>query len=312
MARIAYIGNFMPSFSTETHVALSLEELGHEVVRLQEHSTEDVTRIATTHAIDMVLWTRTWGVAGDASQMLRDLSAAQIPTVAYHLDLYAGLARAATVETEPWWRCSLVITADGGSDDFWRQHKINHYWMPPAVYGKECYLAEPYPDLPHDVIFVGSYGYHREWPYRPLLIDNLKARYGDRFTHYPVPGVAIRGDTLNRLYASAKVVVGDSCCIGFNHSRYWSDRVPETLGRGGFLIHPEISGLEREFQYGAHLGTYRFGDWQGLYRTIDYYLDHPDERGAIRRSGHEHVKANHTYVHRMREVIRIALGKETA
>ena len=38
--RIVYVGNFGPSFSTESHVALSLESLGHTVVRQQENEVD--------------------------------------------------------------------------------------------------------------------------------------------------------------------------------------------------------------------------------------------------------------------------------
>lgn len=302
--KVLYIGNFKPWWSTETHVAASLEDLGHSVIRLQEDEVQapDVVRHANEDGADFLLWTRTWAMRGDATTML---SAIKIPTVAYHLDLYAGLERSKGVATEPWWRCTHVITADGGSDAFWREHGINHHWLPPAVYAKECYLAGPDEKFAADVVFVGSYGYHKEWSYRPLLIDNLRKRYGDRFKLWGSHGEVVRGQRLNILYASAKVVVGDSCCLGFNHPTYWSDRVPETLGRGGFLIHPEIPGLERDFVYGEHFASYQFNDFDGLYRQIDYYLDHPDERDRIRRAGHEHVKAAHTYAHRMQSVIEL-------
>ena len=58
----------------------------------------------------------------------------------------------------------------------------------------------------------------------------------------------IRGKELNDLYATAKVVVGDTLCKGFNYPYYFSDRLFETTGRGGFLIHPYIKGLEDYFE----------------------------------------------------------------
>jgi len=304
MLTVCYCGNFKPWWSTETHIAATLEDLDHRVIRLQEDTikAEDVERKVEEHHPDMLLWTRTWAMRGDAMGMVGRL---KIPTVAYHLDLYAGLDRAKDVSREAWWKCTHVITADGGSPEFWQAHGINHHWLPPAVYAKECYRAAPLEQFVSDVIFVGSYGYHREWSYRPTLIDNLRKRYGDRFKLYGSSGEVIRGQRLNILYASARVIVGDSCCLGFNHPNYWSDRIPETLGRGGFLIHPEIPGLERDFTYGEHFASYKFNDWDGLYRQIDYYLDHPDERERIVAAGHEHVKAHHTYAHRMREMLRI-------
>lgn len=304
---VVYVGNFRPSWSTENHLALSLEELGVRVIRVQEdqHTAEQVADIARDGSF--LLWTRTWGLKGDAARMLREL---RIPSVAYHLDLYAGLPRSKDIDTEPWWRCRYVWTADGGSPQFWEEHRVTHIWAPPGVIARECYLAVPDERLRCDVLFVGSYRYHPEWSYRPRLIDNLKARYGARFRHVFENTEATRGHGLNRIYASAKVAVGDCCCLGFDHPAYWSDRVPETLGRGGFLVHPEVSGLEQGYRYGEHLATYRLNDWDGLWRVIDHYLDHDDQREAIRHAGHEHVKAHHTYTHRMRRLLDFLAGQE--
>ena len=306
--RVLYVGNFGPSWSTENHLALTLEDLGHEVVRLQEDrvTAEDVAARAR-HGGAFLLWTRTWGLKGDAAKMLRELP---MPSVAYHLDLYAGLARSADLDREPWWRCKYVFTADGGSPEFWEQHKVNHIWFPPGVFAREAYMAQPDPKLARDVIFVGSYGYHREWSYRPTLIDNLRQRYGARFTLINQNTQETRGHGLNTIYASAKVAVGDCCCLGFKHPNYWSDRLPETLGRGGFLIHPHIPGMDDHFTPGEHVVTYQFNDWDGLYRTIDFYLEHDAEREQIRRAGHEYVKAHHTYTNRMQALIAYLAERE--
>lgn len=301
--KIAYIGNFRPFWSTENHVRLSLEELGHQVIQLQEDEwgAGAILDIVVAEQADLLLWTRTWGIKGDGFALLRQIPC---PSVAFHLDLYAGLKRAATLPTEPWWTCDYVFTADGGSPEFWKKHGVNHLWSPPGVYGKECYMAEPDPDLVQDVIFVGSYGYHQEWPHRPELIDRLREHYGDRFTLYEHSS-GMRGHKLNVLYASAKVVVGDSCCLGFNHPNYWSDRVPETLGRGGFLIHPRITGITKFFKENRHLVLWDFNDWDQLYGKVDYYLEHERRRERIRREGHRQVKGHDTYVHRMQKVLEV-------
>jgi len=307
--KIVYVGNFRnctpagEPFNTESHLAMSLEALGHQVVRLQEdkQTAELVGRRVAEERPALFLWTRTWPekLRAGGLEMLRALPC---PSVAYHLDLYAGLQRSRDLDSEPWWRCNYVFTADGGSEEFWRAHGVNHRWAPPGVFEPECFLAEPGPER-FDVIFVGSgsNGYHPEWPYRRRLIDWLCDTYGPRFTAFGRGGreECVRGRALNRLYASAKVVVGDSLCLGFDHPRYWSDRIPETLGRGGFLIHPAIPGLADYFRAGVHLATYTFGDFDGLRRTIDHYLVADEEREQIRRTGHQYAKMTATYTVRM-------------
>ena len=130
------------------------------------------------------------------------------------------------------------------------------------------------------MIFVGtSADYHTaDWPYRSQLITFLKGRYADRFAAWGHPNPTIRNQDLNDLYASAKVSVGDSLCKNFKHENYWSDRIYETTGRGHFIIHPYIKGLEDSFHIQgktdrpAELVTYDFGDFEQLGRLIDRYV----------------------------------------
>jgi len=309
--RILYCGNFEPPHSTENHVAASLESIGHEVIRSQENS-----RSLTAHAqaaidasADLWLFTRTWhddwpdGLA--ALDMLRQ---ANICTVSYHLDLYLGLDRQYQVTRDnPFWASDFVFTADGDpahAAEFARRG-INHHWIAPGVYLPECYIAEPNPRYSGQVAFVGSWQrYHHEWPYRMELIRYMKTRFRNQFVCWP-RGRAIRGHYLNQLYASIPVIVGDSCNPGFNLKRYWSDRCTETLGRGGFLIHPRIDGIEDFYTDGKHLVLYDYRDFKGLADAVSYYLSHPDERETIRQAGHEHVKTYHNYNERCRQWLSI-------
>ena len=301
--RIVYIGNFEPSFSTENHIRLSLQELGIEVVAVQENAVTVEALDGLCAGADLLLYTRTWGLRG--RDPLAWITTLPIPTVSYHLDLYAGLPRGRDLHTDPFWRTQHVFTPDGGSDDFFRAQGVNHHYLKPGVYGAECGLAGADAERSIDVCFVGSYHYHPEWPYRRRLVDFLAETYGPRFAKHGSPESLVRGDALNRLYASARVVVGDSLCLGFDHPHYWSDRVYETLGRGGFLIHPYIFGMEEELRDRQHLVYYSFGDFAGLRRLIDYYVSHDDERERIRREGHAQVVAHCTYTHRMRQMLHV-------
>lgn len=301
--RVLYIGNFVPPHSTENHLRASLHALGVKVFAVQENATSIRWLDEAVRGADLLLYTRTWGLSGgDALAWIKSL---RIPSASYHLDLYAGLARGEGLGADPFWSTRYVFTADGGSDDFFRARGINHHYVKPGVHGAECYRAEPVDWLRADVGFVGSYDYHPEWPYRRELVDFLRRSYGRRFVKYGSPEKQIRGHAVNQLYASVKVLVGDSLCLGFDHPHYWSDRIYETLGRGGFMIHPYIRGLEEELEDRKHVVYYPFGDFDELRRLCDYYVAHDDEREAIRSAGHEHVKANCTYVHRMRQMLGI-------
>jgi hypothetical protein len=306
---VAYVGNFTRSWCTEVHVAGSLEQLGHAVVRLQENEVDWVGLPAAVEDADadLLLWTRTWGVDTPAAlRALDELRARRVPTVSYHLDRWWGLDREHQIMSEPFFRTDLVVTPDDQAEK-WAAAGVNHLWMPPAVYAAECGPVVPNPRRwPHDVIFVGSYPYpHPGWaPYRHELVGRLRRRYGKRFMVWPRHGQAIRGRDLQELYATAKVVVGDSCLVG-DSRRYTSDRIPETVGRGGFLVHPHVAGVTDGSQYTdrEHLVTYPLGDFDEMIRLVDHYLGEANEREVIRVAGRAHVAAHHTYTHRMAAVL---------
>ena len=116
---------------------------------------------------------------------------------------------------------------------------------------------------------------------------------------FPTPGrPGIRGKDLQDLYASVKVLIGDSCLAG-GIGRYWSDRVPETTGRGGFLIHPQVVGLEIQH---PDLATYPLGDFAALDKLIDRYLRNPDQRAESATINRTHTLEVHTYQQRMRRL----------
>lgn len=329
--RIAYVGNFSQKHCTEVHIAATLESLGHEVIRIQENMYKP-TELAWVNEIlqsDMFFFTRTWGGLVTLKH-LESFKQHGIPTVSYHLDLYVGLSRKylhegksldEVLQTDPFWRTDFVFTPDGdprSAEVFTRNH-VNHYYMKPGVFKPECIIAPrsrvgevTYPSC-DDVVFVGGGDYpgspngygHPEWPYRDGLIAWLRKTYQERFYKFGHPERTVRNHTLNRIYADAKVVVGDSVCLGFDHEYYWSDRVYETLGRGGFLIHPYIKGMEEEFIDGVHLAFYEFGNFGQLKAKIDYYLEHTVERERIRLAGHEFVKNNATYDDRLKRMLSI-------
>lgn len=309
--RIVYRGNHGVSFSTESHVAASLEELGHEVVRVQESDTGWGPTLAVALRSDLFLWTQTWGFAQnwdrrDADGVLEALGAAGVPSAGLHLDLWWGLDREDQLEVEPFFRVDHLFTADGDHDDDWARLGINHHWLPPAVYGAECLPGTAQTRYISDVAFVGSwrhYGHSEWWRHRRQLLNFLRRTYRHRLGLWPRPNAgAVRGQDLNDLYASVKVVVGDSC-FASRSNRYFSDRPFETVGRGGFLVMPYIEGLTELLEDGVHCRYFEWGDWPALKELIDYYLEHEEERETIRRKGQEHVRENHTYAHRLQRVL---------
>jgi hypothetical protein len=305
--RIAFLGNFS-EHSSETHHALSLEALGHSIARLQEGKAtgEQVLDEALTSDLLVVVHTHGWRTGGlSLDKVLLCLKGAGIPTVTYHLDRWLGLQRQKDFEQDPFYRAIGWFFTVAAEQARWfnENTSVQGSYLPAAVYDRECYMATPGDRF--DVCFAGSKGYHPEYSYRPRLVDWLAATYGPRFHHYGGGGLGtVRGAELNQVYADAKVVVGDSLCLDPNYAgRYWSDRIYETCGRGGFIIHPRLKGLEDTFVDGEHVVFYEHGDFDQLRDLIDYYLEDDEDRERIRKSGHEMVKSSQTYAHRWAEIL---------
>lgn len=307
--KIAYVGNFTQRHCTEVHLAKTLESLGHEVTRIQEqplYNGETLIDLVKGH--DLFLFTRTWNnlvTLADLEQM-RKLG---IPSASYHLDLYVGLKREDGLDNDPFWRTDFVFSPDGdpNSAEVFKRKGINHHWMMPGVFKDECYLARNYGTPQNDVIFVGGgvqYG-HAEWPYRKQLVEWLAENYGEQYKKFGWPESTVRNEALNELYSNSKIAIGDSVCIGFKHKKYWSDRIFETTGRGGFIIHPFIDGLQDCFIEDREMVFYEFGNFVQLKRKIDHYLGNAEERERIRMAGHERTKRDHTYHNRLTRMIDI-------
>lgn len=308
--KILYVGNFSVGHSTESHVAQALEANGVEVDRQQENLVKwgRLAKRATT--ADLVLWTSTHDYAPRSSypEQHRFLNACPVPVVGFHLDIWWELAREHRLREAPFFKSTLLVTADGGHDARWAEAGINHRYMPPGVSEFECEPGTRRPELASPVAFVGSWqgGYHPEHQHREQLVRWLQRNRLD-CQMWPKPGQhAVRGDNLRDLYASVGILVGDSCFAG-RIANYHSDRIPETLGRGGFLLHPAVEGVTDGTLYtdGEHLRTWRAGDWDALNYLIGYYVDRPHEARLIAAKGRQHVLEHHTYTVRMRQLLEL-------
>lgn len=312
---ISFLGNFEPPYSTENDYAWTYKDLGHTVLRFQETGSNPSTTDEIweqSQDADIFHYVHTHGAetpgSFDVFELLRRFKEKGIVTIGVHLDFWVGLEREKDVLTHPWWHTDYTFTADGGSNEFFKSKGVNHKYLKAGVVKRDCYIGNYREEYACDVAFVGSYHYHPEHKYRPELIDWCHDTFGDRFRRYAgdvAPYGTIRGRDLNDLYSSVKVVVGDTLSLGFNHPHYYSDRLFETTGRGGFLIFPYIKGIEDCFELGKELITYEFGNFDQLKSLIEYYLENDDEREEIRLAGYIRSRKNHTYHNRVKEVFNV-------
>lgn len=309
--RIVFIGNHSVDYSSETHHCKSLESLGHEVVKLQEGQADSDRILSEGLRSDLVVFVHThgWVTPGmPIDKIFNFLRDAGKPVITYHLDLWLGLERQKDLDNDPFYKSlDYFFATDKLMCDWFNQNtNVKGRFLPAGVFDQECYIHQDYDkkNFDYDVIFVGSKGYHPEYPYRPQLIDFLRETYGPRFLHIGGDGDTgtIRGDRLNRMYARSKIAVGDSLNINFSYPYYTSDRLFESTGRGGFTIYPDIVGLNEYFNPNEVV-FYEHGNLYDLKSKIDQFLLDNHYREQIRINGHERTKREHTYKHRWQTIL---------
>lgn len=312
--KIAYIGNFEPEYSTENDVRKAFEALGHEVMTLQENHYAGIALERAVGDVDLILITGTWDNLTSMEKVvetMKDCALLGIPTATLHLDTFWGKSRGG----RKWWlhpmfHTAYIFTADGDYQKEWKLFGKNHIWLPPAVRHDAVKKGTYREEYACDIAFVGSngQGYHEDvWGYRKQLVDFLRDLAKRNNLKWRNPGgddpKISRSDDMNDFYASAKVTIGDSLCLKMEESHYWSDRVPEALGRGGFLIMPKIDVIYDDPEYYGNIPMYKWHNWASLEKEVKYWLENEKERNEIVNYNLDVVRRFHTYKHRAQEML---------
>lgn len=292
---IAYIGKFR-RIHDEEGIARALEAEGHNVTRIQEDELVYIEQVVQS-APDLILFAKLQTPPVFNDNLIKYAKREGIKTVCYVPDLYWGLPRQSSIiGKEHMFQADHVCTPDGSNEEKWIGAGIKHHVVRQGIH-EEFIKRGNKIDAP-EIVFVGQT--NPLYPYREKLLNFLKQAYGDRFRHYGEHNSNhVRGWDLNDLYESAKIVIGDSVFS----PHYWSNRIYETIGRGGFIIHPMVAGLEREYKPYTHFVPYSIGDFAGLKEKINFYLTHDKERDAIRLAGMEHTRKHHTLNHRVKQLL---------
>lgn len=316
--KILYVGNFTAKDSSlgycpnANYISDTLEMMGHQVKRLNECDVlpNDILQYIEKDKFDFVL-TEEARLKGDFTNDFDNgvdlvqgtfkevMKKAKIPVVCWLTNIFWGVVRREIqISTNPIFKASVVFSTDGGHQAEFEAEGVNHVNLRQGIFEPEAFLGQPTYPTKAEIVFVGSI-YDQIWPYRKRLVNWLQETYGDRFLWVGERG-EVRHEALNNLLATVKIVIGDSVYS----PHYWSNRIYEMIGRGGFLIHPMVPGLDKEFTPYKHFVPYFFGDFDGLKKKIDYYLEHDKEREEIKLAGFEHCREHYTYRHRVEEMLK--------
>jgi len=313
--KIVFIGNFDRLYDEEGK-ARSFEILGCDVVRITESSfsKNDLNNIKLLKP-DIILSAK-FLIRED---LLKDLFSfakkEAIKTVAWHPDLYhfpspvANQLRLAMITNrQGLWAADYVFSPDGCSDSnkLYKRCEINHHLIRQAPYHDTVgiYCKSDISDLTTKsvipILFVGSM-YNISDPFRIHMIKFLQQHYGEDFLWLGQTEHQVREERLSTLISKTKIVLGDSVY----YPGYWSNRIYESIGRGGFVIHPYVPGIEEDFKENEECVFYNRWDFSDLKNKIDYYLKHKDERSIISKKGLERVKKDHTLLNRCKQILEI-------
>jgi spore maturation protein CgeB len=163
-----------------------------------------------------------------------------------------------------------------------------------------------------DVMIAGTLHYYRQeillqllqqsaginlkiWGSRPdWLQDRLPGRHMGRLVH---------GDEKVRAVLSAKICLNT---LHYGEVNSLNCRAFEIAGCGGFQLVTRVSTLAEHFEPDSEVVT--FGSVDELIEKVAYYLRHPAAASAIAERGRLRAHRDHTYEHRLTEILRIGLA----
>jgi hypothetical protein len=305
--KIAFIGKFRKLYDEEGK-ALSLEKQGYEVLRFDEDTfgaSQDLNNqdILIRSNPDFVFYAKLR--IPNQDRFMSNLKRNCIKTVCWVPDLYFGTPREKEAKQRfPMFQADYVFSPDGGNQHLFLESGINHYPLKDGIFLDNCLTEEEVKgsEKSVDILFVGSLDMNYHGQNRYKLLHFLQKTYGDKFLWVGRNNSdEYREHRLTELIKSAKVVIGD--CV--ESKNVWSNRLYETIGRGGLIIHPYVEGIEEHYKNGQHFVTFERNNFNDLKQKIDYFLDNPKDREEIILNGTKHTRENHTLDNRASYIIEI-------
>jgi hypothetical protein len=174
--------------------------------------------------------------------------------------------------------------------DWAGKHGIrNHFYLPAACES----FHPPFNPKPHrSCAFLGSL-YNERRRSIASIVRSLKGEVLDRQAKW------VYGPDLVRFVQGTKVVVGDN--VRNDIQGYWSSRNYVITGAGGFLLTPNVPGIEKEFVAGKHVVLY--SSIERLKEAIESCVEYDEKREAIRKAGFHHTRVNHNWAVRARALL---------
>ncbi len=154
----------------------------------------------------------------------------------------------------------------------------------------------------HDILFTGiglGGGAQRE-----SFVLEMIGKYGGRLN---VINKGVYREELRQQIGQSRIVVAPDSPVT---ERYWSNRAYNTLGFGGFLLHPYCEKLAEQYEDGREIVYY--DDRQHMHKLVDWYLQDDAARTRIGQQALERTRAQHTYRRRCEILLATVQGANNA
>lgn len=185
----------------------------------------------------------------------------------------------------------LHLNSTEGYLKHFQRHSPTCLWFPNA-YPDDLIDHIPHASKSHDVGFCGSLiGGRDRW------LENISSASNKAIRR----DVGVLGKGMVEAINSYKVALNQSLLDDINY------RVFETLGTKTCLLTNSVPGLGKLFVPDKHLMTYN--NQQELVEKLHYLLRKPEVVEKISGAGYDHVRANHTYDVRAKQLLEILKEK---
>jgi len=174
-----------------------------------------------------------------------------------------------------------------------------HYFEPPSAAEKDIYAC--------DITTAASLYYYRQEILKPLQGEFKLKVWGDvpDWLNYELGSSHTRRYVVDRhkrhAFSAAKIVLNT---LYFAEVDAVNCRLFEIAGCGGFQLVSEKAEVSRHFEIGEEIEVFR--NKNELIEKVNYYLREPEKRIDIAKKGLARAHREHTYKHRLTELLRIS------